>query len=1054
MTYFIFGLPLITCAKQTTNLSLMKKVLTKPIMFTLLTFLCVSVQAQQRIVSGTVTDETGEPMPGVSVLVKNTGTGMITDIDGNYKVNLGPTNKILIYSFIGYQTTEIPVNNRSVVDHQMILDITQLSEVVVTAFGNEQEKRSLGYAVEEVTAEELTKTKETSVISALQGKVSGVQITNSGGAPGMSSRIVIRGLTSLNPSADNQPLFVVDGVPIDNSTTESTGTPRGMSNRAADINPNDVESVSILKGAAATALYGVRAANGAVIITTKKGKAGKIRVNVKSTVGFQEINKFPDFQEEYGQGFSGEYQPTSFWPSWGAPISAVQAFEPSHQYYDNSRNTMQTGTLFDNYVSASGGSENATFFVSIADLAQKGVIPNSDWGRTSAKLNGTIKASSTFDASASVLFSNSGGNRVPHDRVFERLMYWANTQDVTDYINPDGTQNTYGNTNPIYDSEFETYVDDVNRTIGNINLNYRPLDWLNVQYRIGVDYFSDQRTEISPGPVGIPGEAVLNGSQGRIAETRISSRDFNSTLNITLSKDITDDLSATLRVGNDIFDRNRNTVIAAGSEFVIPQFFQLGNTTNPSQGQNIQQQRLIGVYGDLTLNYKDFLYLNVTGRNDWTSTLNPDNRSFFYPSVSTGFIFNDVLNLPSEVSFAKLRASYAEVGKDALPYSTSTTYSTTDPINGQLGFTRNSVLGTPDLKPERTTSIEFGIESGFIQNRFGFDLTYYQTNSRDQIIPVPVSNATGFTRLITNAGEIENKGIELLLRANPVRTDKFSWDFTLNFTRNRNKVVDIREGIESIQVGSQFGYAGSSVIVRLIEGDAYGNIYGTSYSRYYPEGVPEDLTTLDADLPLVIGADGFPERNGELLILGNSQPNWLAGLTNTVSYSGLSLSFLIDVRQGVDQFSQFDNFYSAFGKLDYSLDRNKVVVFDGVLEDGSPNEQQVWLGQGVGPDLNNYGAGFYRNDFRGVSENFVTDASFVKLRNITLAYELPNTLLDKSPLEAASISVAANNIILFTPWRGYDPESFSSGAGGNATALTGLGFPGVRSLLFTLNLTL
>ncbi len=1015
----------------------------------------------QQTVRGRVTSESGEPLPGVSVLAKSTTVGTVTDIDGNFTLNMPESIQVIVFSFIGYRTVEVPLSGRTVIDIQMEPDITELSEIVVTAFGIEQEKRGLGYAVEDLSEEEITRTKQTNLVSALQGKVSGVQITNSGGAPGMSSRIIIRGITSLNPDADNQPLFVVDGVPIDNSTIESANpttvssrTPRGLSNRAADINPNDIESVSILKGAAATALYGVRAANGAVIITTKKGQEGKVSIQVKSTVGFEEINRYPDFQEEYGQGFSGAHAPTSFWPSWGAPINAVRAFEPGHRYYNNTENTMETGTIYDNYVSVSGGNQNATFFASISDLRQKGVIPASDWARTSAKLSGTIKMNEKLDISTSMIYSNSGGNRVPHDRVLERLMYWANTQDVTDYINPDGTQRTYGNTNPIYDAEFATYEDNVNRIIGNISFNYRPTEWFSIQYRLGTDYYSDERTEISPGPRGIPGEVVLNGSEGLIEETRINSRDINSTLNLTFSKDITEKFSTTLRLGHDVFDRSSNAITATGNQFEIPLFFSLENVVEQLNAQNIREQRLVGVYGDLTLSYDNIIYLNITGRNDWTSTLPKDNRSFFYPSISTGFIFHDFLNLPEEVTLAKFRASLAEVGKDATPYSTATTYSTVEPVNGQLGFTRNSVLGSPDLKPERTTSIELGLETSFLQNRVGFDFTWYKTNSKDQIIPVPVSNATGFTRLITNAGEIENRGIELLLHGTPVRTPDFSWDISLNFTRNRNEVVDIREGIEQIDIDTQFGYAGSTVTVRLIEGDPYGNIYGTSYSRYYPEGEPEDLQYLDRDRAIIIDSDGFPMRNGNQLVLGNSQPDWLAGITNTLSYKNLTLSFLIDVRYGIDQFSQFDNFYAAFGKLDYSSDRNQVVVFDGVLEDGSRNEQQVWLGQGLGPDYNNYGAGFYRNDFRGVSENFVQDASFVKLRNITLGYDLPNAVLSKLPFESVNVSASANNIILATPWNGFDPESFSSGAGGNATAFTGLGFPGVRSFLFTLNLTL
>ncbi len=1033
----------------------MKRKLTTPLLvFALLMLHHLSFG--QRKVSGVVSDASGGSLPGVSVVIKGTSEGTITDLDGNYSIMVPNDEAILLMSFIGFKSKEVPVGARSVIDVSLAEDTKQLSEVVVTAFGIEQEKASLGYAVESLGAKELTRASDPSMLGAMQGKVSGVQITNSGGAPGMSSRIIIRGITSLNPNSDNQPLFVVDGIPIDNSTDEgdSDRTPRGLTNRAADINPNDIESISILKGAAATALYGVRAGNGAVIITTKKGEAGKVTVNFKSTAGIQQINRFPDFQENYGQGYSGDYNPEDFWPSWGAPIEAVQTFEPTHRYYDNNRNTMETGTMFENYLSVSGGNEKSTFYLSLSNLDQNGVIPSSSWGRTTAKLSGTIKASQKADFSGSVSYTNSGGKRVPHDRVFERLMYWANTQDVEDYLKPDGTQKTYGNTNPIYDAEKSIFEDDVNRVVGNLKFNYKFTDWLSFQYRIGGDFYSDSRTDIDPGPTGIPGETVLNGSDGYIAESRITSRDLNATAVLTFNKNISDKFGLTVRVGNDIFDRSRNTVRAFGSEFVVPQLFRVTNTITPGNYQYFQQNRLVGVYGDIMLNYDGFAYLNITGRNDFTSTLAKDNRSFFYPSFSTGIILSEIIDMPSQVTFAKVRASYAEVGKDTDPYQTSVIYASDDPINGQLGFTRGSSLGEPTLKPERTESIELGLDARFFKNRLGVDLSWYKTNSKDQIIPVPVSNATGYTRLITNAGEIENKGIELLLTGTPVKLNNFNWDISVNFTRNRNEVIDIREGIENIELGDQFGYAGSSVSMILERGAAYGNLYGTSYSRYYTDGAPEDLNTLNKDLPIVIGADGFPERNSDQLILGNAQPDWLAGITNTVSYKGLTLSCLVDIRWGIDQFSQFDNFYSAFGKLDYSNNRNNVVIFDGVTDDGAANAKQVWLGQGIGPDYQDYGAGFYRNDYRGVSENFVQDASFVKLRNITLSYDLPQSIMSATPFKMVTLSASANNIILWTPWTGYDPESFSSGAGGNATAFSGLGHPGVSSYLFTLNLTL
>lgn len=1016
---------------------------------------CASIvtYAQQRTVTGKVTDAEGNSMPGVSVVIDQTTQGTVTGPDGVYTLEVPVGSETLVFSFIGYTTQQIAVGNQTTINVTLEEDVTQLQEVVVTAFGVEQQKRSLGYSVQSLDGAEIAKTQQPNLVNALQGQVAGVQITNSGGAPGMSSRILIRGVTSLNPSGDNQPLFVVDGIQIDNSTFESSGTPRGLSNRVADLNPNDIASINVLKGAAATALYGVRAANGAIIITTKKGKSGQLQVNFKSSFGVEEVNHYPEFQQKYGQGFSGEYQPTSFWPSYGAPVEAVQQIEPGYRMYETTKEVMQTGKIYDNYLSVSGGGENSTIFASLSYFDQEGVIPFSDWQRVSAKLSGSVAVSNKFEVQGSMVYSNSGGMRVPHDRIMETLQYWSYSRDPKDYINPDGSQNTYGNTNPLYAARFQTYEDNVDRFIGNINLKYNVSDWLSFNYRIGLDVYSDQREEITPGPLGVANETPLS-STGFIEETRINSRNLTSTFIATVNKDITDRLNATFRVGNDVFDLRRNNIVARGNEFVVPRFYHLSNVTEQLTGQFITERRLIGLYGDLTLNYDDFLFLNITGRNDWSSTLPEENRSFFYSSINLGFVFSDLWEMPAFIDYGKFRASYAEVGKDTDPYQTQLVYTTTDPLNGQVGFTRSNVLGSDQLTPERTSSIEFGLDMTMLENRLGFDLTWYKSNSADQILQVPVSNATGYTRLILNAGELENKGLELVLRGTPVRTADFTWEATLNFTRNRNTVVDIRDGIESIVVGRQFGYVGSSTTMQLIEGDPYGNLYGTSYQRYYPNGTPEGLTELDRDRPIVIGADGFPVRNVNQLIIGNAQPDWIAGLSNTLTYKDFVLSFLIDTRIGVDQFSQYDNFYAAFGQLDYSLDRNAVVVFDGVQSDGSRNDIPVWLGQGIGPDGSNYGASFYRNSFRGVSENFVQDASFVKLRNISLSYNLGQNLISRTPFRSASLTVSANNIILWTPWQSFDPESFSAGAGGNATAFTGLGYPGVSSYFLTLNLSL
>lgn len=1013
--------------------------------------LSVGSYAQQTVKGKVTSKEDGMPLPGASILIQGTSTGTVTDIDGNYSIAVPTQNASLVFSFIGFDSKTLKVGALTELNTILSASASDLDEVIVTAFGISQDKKSLGYSAQSIDSEAITTSRQPNVVNALQGQVAGVQVTNSGGAPGQSARIIIRGINSLDPSADNQPLFVVDGVPVDNSTTESGGTPRGMSNRIADINPNDIETMSVLKGAAATALYGVRAANGAVIITTKKGKAGQIQVNFNSSVGIDKLVKKPKLQDQYGQGFSGVRDDDSFWPSWGANIAEEN--DPNYVYQNNWDRAFDTGLNLDNSLSVSGGNENATFYSSIGRTDQKGIIPFSTWDRTTAKLSGTIKASEKFNMSASMNFSNSGGNRVPHDRFLERMMYWSETADVRDYINPDGTMNSVGtNTNPIYDARFATYKDDVNRVIGNINLNYSPTDWLMFSYRLGTDFYSDSREEITPGPKGIVGEQALS-STGFIEETRINSKDISSNFYITLKKQWNANWNTQLRLGNDVFQRRFDQVTATGENFVIPDFYNLNNTTQIFASQYKSVRRLVGIYGDLMVDYKNFLFINITGRNDVSSTLPKDNNSFFYPSVNVGYAFSEHLDTPNWLTFGKIRASWAQVGKDTDPHILGVTYVSPSvfPLDGQVGFSKNSTFGDPNLKPEQTTSLEFGTQLAFFNNKASLDVTYYKSNSKDQIIPVPISDATGFSSYITNAGEIENRGWEIILGGTPIDKGDFKWDVSANLTTNKNEVKSIREGIDQILVGTQSGYAGATVSMILKEGEPYGNIYGASYVR---PGAAEGATIVDRDLPQLIGSNGFPVRTGTLMILGNAVPKFFGGLKNQFTYKGFEFSFLIDFRTGLEQYSQFANFLSAFGKQEDSERRNETMIFPGVLADGSQNTKPVWLGQGVGPDGVDYGAGYWRNNYRGVSENFVTDASYIKLRNVTLAYSLQPEVLETTPFRTVRFSVSANNILLGTPWDGFDPESFSAGAGGNAVGFTGLGFPGVQSYFFTLNLGL
>lgn len=1022
----------------------------------------INIQAQQTTITGTVVDaESGDVLPGVNVVVKGTTTGTSTDEDGIYQLTVPADADTLTFSFIGFEKHNEPINNRTTINVSLQPSVQAFGDVVVTAFGVEQNERSLGYSVQQVDSEELEKATEANLVTALSGKVSGVRITNTGGAPGQSSSIIIRGINSLDPGANNQPLFVVDGIPIDNSTDVGAEgfDSRGFSNRAVDINPSDIASLNVLKGSAATALYGVRAANGAVIITTKQGKAGEVQVNYNGTVGADQVNRFPDVQQTYTQGFSGVYDPESFWCCWGAPLEEARQQDPDAKVYNNWKRAYETGFKVSNDLSITGGSETARFYASFGNLKQTGVLPFSDWDRTSIRLNADVDLSDKIVFGTDLNYVNSGGDRVFADRFNERIVYWTVSQDVSDYLKDNGTMKGYYGTddnvgtNPIYDARYATYNDDVNRIIGNVNISYDPLDWLNISYRMGMDYYADFREQKTQGPQGIPGENALS-STFSMGETRIKSRDLTSTLSLNISRQLTEKLNMDLTLGNDVFDRDYERVFAFGSDFLTPNFYQFSNATNLVNSQHLERRRLIGVYGALNLNYDYTYYLNITGRNDWSSTLPEDNRSFFYPSVNAGYVFTETFETPDFLTYGKLRASWAQVGKDAPPHVIGTFYVRPGafPINGQGAYSRSSEFGATDLKPELTTTIELGVDLRFLEDRFSLDATWYKSSSKDQIIPVPISNTVGYSTYYTNAGEIENRGFELIMDADLVETQDFDWSLTLNFSRNRNEVISIREGIERIALTSQFGYAGSTAYLQLIEGAPYGAIFGTSYARYYGPGEQEDPLYVDKDRPILIGSDGFPVIENELKIVGNMTPNWIGGIMNSFRYKNFELSALVDISYGAEKYNQYNNFFAAFGIAKYTLNRNETKVFEGVTADGQPNTQEVWLGQGTGPDGRDYGAGFYRNTYRASTENSVMDASYIKLRNLSVTYNLPISIVDRLQIRNASVRLSANNLILWTPYKFWDPEITSSGAGSNAIGLSGLAHPGVASYAVTVSL--
>lgn len=1024
------------------------------------------VFSQSKQVSGTVTDDKGKPISNATVLEKGTTNGVITDEKGAFTLTVRNGNAVLVISYTGMQTVEVQVGSQN--NYSVFLSPSgQMNEVMVTALGIRREKRALGYSAQEISGDLLSQTKQTNIVNALRGQVAGVQINSGGGAPGQGTRIIIRGIKSLDPNKDNQPLFVIDGIVMDNSTNtvSEAGALRGLSNRAADINPDDVESISILRGGAATALYGQAGSNGVVIITTKTAKAGKMRIGFTTTYGFDEINKLPEVQSKFSQGFVGttsrvpEYSPTTIFSAWGPTVEEVKRIDPTQRdfLYNHYGRGYQQGNQFRSTLSLSGGTENALLTSSFSYFKQKGTIPNSDYQNISARVGGQFKYGK-LRITPSLNFINSGGLRVNADRYNEQLTYWSPRVDVRDYIKPDGTMKGYRD-NPIFGTYVNQFKDNVNRLIGNIALSFSPLKWFDLDYRLGMDYYADFRRQAGRGPLGLPGEMRFSDNgNGFVDEYRISNRVLTSNLIGTFKKEWSSKFSTVLRIGNDVRAIKYNRLTSTGSDLDIPTLLSLNNAKIRTASQYLEDYRIVSAFGDLTFSYDNFLFLNLTGRNDWSSTLDPQFNSFFYPSASLSYIFSENFKLPGWFSYGKLRASYAEIGKDANPYDNNSYYtSSVITSSGQIAWTRGDRRGDRLLRPERTSTIEFGTEMRFLQNRLSVDVTWYKLNSRDQIIPIFISPTSGYTQLITNAGEIENKGIEIVLSGNPVRGTKFSWNATLNFSRNRNKVIKIIEGLKEIIVGSHFGYINSGVTLKYVPGYAVGNLYGTTFQRYYGTKV-DDRVTFQPDLPMVIASTGsnagFPVPDLNQRLLGNSQPDWIGGISNTLTYKNLRLSFLIETQQGQDRYNQLGNFMAAFGIAKYTEDRTTYKVFPGVLANGTPNTQSVYMGMGraSASDPRDYGNGYYRNIYRTLSEPFVEDASWTRLRYLSLSYQIPAKIFKTNVIKGASVTFTGNNLILWTKYSGFDPETSSMPAGSNADGFTGFSYPAIRSYLFSINL--
>jgi TonB-linked SusC/RagA family outer membrane protein len=1061
------------------------------IFFVILGLLGNSLYAQDRRVTGTVTDHAdGNTLPGVTVMVRGTNIGTVTDQNGRYELSV-PANAVLVFSFIGMSSQETAVGDRSVVNVALTPDVAILQEIVVTAIGVRREAKALGYSVQTVGSEEIARSGNVNTINSLTGRVAGVNITNSSGAAGAATFMTIRGNASI--TGNNQPLFVVDGVPIDNSQLTG-GDPRdgannllfgvALSNRAVDINPEDIETINILKGGAATALYGLRAANGAVIITTKRGAMGAARpvINFTSSVGFDQVSQLPEMQNKYAQGLfggwnaAGNLNPTTL--VWGPRMdtlrydgAATNLYYPNGNVvgqsnpnanqnllvgpYDNVGNFFQTGVTYNNNLSIAGASERTTYFLSLAHTSAGGIVPNNTFKRTNVAIAGESQLSSRFTSDARISYTNSGGIRIQQGSntsgVMLALMRMPTNFDITagvsDPVNDesayrltDGRQrNAYnggGYDNPFWTINMNQFNDDVHRVTGHTSLTFNAANWLDIVYRIGTDLYSDRRNQHIA-------RFSRTAPNGRVFEEQHFVRDINSDLLFNFRANLTEDFRFTGLLGQNLYQTTWQRLYSQGDNLGVADFYNLNSASTLWADETKSKKRTAAVYADLGFDFRSMIFVNFTGRNEWSTTLPEQNNSFFFPSVSGSFVFTELPGLADNnvLSFGKVRASYAQIANDAFPYATNPVFASgswgdgwTNGVSfpgwGTAGFNMGITLANDQLRPEILTSFEVGFDLRFLQNRLGFDFTYYDNHNEDLILSVPIAKSSGYYFANMNAAEMVNRGVELTLYASPVRTAALGWDFSVNFTKNTNEVLSLAEGVENVTLA---GFVGAQA--RAVVGESYGSIFGEYWVKH------ENGQRL-------INEDGFPMMSEDETNLGNVLPNWTMGINNSFTFRNISLSFLFDIKNGGVMWNGTKGAMYYFGthKDTETREPGDKYVFEGVLADGTPNTKEVvrdidWyvLGEGSG--------------FTGPTEDFIEKTDWVRLRELTLSYSLGRNIATRAGLTNAEIFLTGRNLWLSTPYTGVDPETSLIGAG-NGQGLDYFNMPGTKSYMVGLRLTL
>ncbi len=1017
------------------------------------------VMAQEMKISGVVTaKEDGLPMPGVSVFVKGTTNGTITDFDGNYHLSTAQ-GEVVVFSFIGMNTQEITVGASTTINVVMQSDATDLDEVVVTALGVKREKKALGYAMQEVKGEELLQARETNLANALTGKVSGVQIIRSSNGPGGSSKIQLRGSNSI--TGLNQPLIVVDGVPVDNFTgaqnNDYWNPSADMGNGLSDINPDDIESMSVLKGASAAALYGSRAGSGVILITTKKGrKSSGLGVTVSSSVGLETPFMIPDMQKTFGQGSNGNYDKNSG-SSWGPEIKGqdYESWDGSTQKmqaYDNVKNFFDTGVNYTENISFSQQYEKSTYYASITRMDDKSMIPEAKLSRTNMMLRQTSKFGEndrwSTDMKVQYILSDAKNRPVSGNNNSNRFMAMYSfpvSLDIRDFapaVNEDGNMLwfTKGNAiNPYWASKYDTSQDIRNRFLMNGSLKYDFTSWLNAEVKAGSDIYF---TEVERKTYG--GSPRSETGYYSFGEQKFFENNFNFL--VSAHKDnLFGNWGGAFSFGGNLMERSSSSLDASSGELEVRDLFKLNNGKDkPSVNETLSRKKINSLYGTFQVNYNGWAFVDGTFRNDWTSTLSKDNRSFFYPSLSGSWVISEMMRnefsgMPSWFTYAKARLSYAQVGNDMDPYQLYNTYSINKDPNGNTTTAQGNVLYNPDVKNELIKSWEAGAEVRFFGNRLGLDFTWYKSNATNQLLNIPMNPLSGYTSRKINAGNIQNEGVEIMINARPLElSNGLTWDLMLNYSNNKNKIISLEEGIEKYALG---GY--DNLTIYAVAGGNYGEIWGTKYRRV------EDKTSPHYG-KIIVDGDGLPTASEEAYKLGDQQAKGLLGLTNTFNYKGLSLSFLIDARIGGEIFSATNQTLQAVGTAKVTTEGGKRegVIADGVVSDG--NGGYVVNTNQVSNQLY-WTAVTGRSGNLGVGEANIYDATNIRLRNISLNYQLPKRWISSTPFQTIKVGANVNNVwMISSHLNGVDPESvFATST--NAVGFEGNSSPTSRSYLFNVS---